>query len=86
MCMTPLQSSSPSPPPLSGQSLGWANEVVAGVEEDGHGQNTACSLFSITMTLTEAGLAAGQGLGLGPVALAFQYLDLLTREGEWKGG
>lgn len=52
------------------------------MEEDGHGQNTACSLFSITMTLTEAGLAAGQGLGLGPVGLAFQYLGLLDSKGK----
>ena len=35
-------------------------------------QNTACFLFSITMNLTEAGLAAGPGLGLAPVSLAFQ--------------
>ena len=46
---------------------------MAGIEEDGYGQNTACFLFSVTMTLTEAGLAAGEwGLGLEPVALAFQ--------------
>ena len=64
------------------QAQGWATEVVAGVEEDGHGQNTACSLFSITITLTEGGLAAGPGLGLAPVALAFQYLDLLASQGE----
>ena len=34
------------------------------------------------MTLTEAGLAAGQGLGLGPVGLAFQYLGLLDSKGK----
>ena len=35
-------------------------------------QNTACFLFSVTMTLTEAGLEAGPGMGLAAVALAFQ--------------
>ena len=68
------------------QTLGWATEVVAGVEEDGHGQNTACSLFSVTVTLTEGGMAAGPGLGLGPVALVFQYLALLASQSEREGG
>jgi secreted Zn-dependent insulinase-like peptidase len=37
------------------------------------------------MTLTEAGLNAGPGLGLAPVGLLFQYLSLLRAAGpqEW---
>jgi nardilysin len=64
---------------------GWANEVCAGVEEDGHSQNTCCYLFSITITLTEAGLEAGPGLGLAVIGLVFEYLDLLRSSGpqEW---
>jgi hypothetical protein len=33
------------------------------------------------MTLTEAGLHAGPGLGLAPVALLFQYMRLLVEAG-----
>ncbi|GAX76258.1 hypothetical protein CEUSTIGMA_g3702.t1 [Chlamydomonas eustigma] len=67
------------------KALGWATEVVAGVEEDGHSQNTACFLFGITLTLTDAGLDAGPGMGLAAVALVFQYLHMLRKEGpqEW---
>ena len=38
------------------------------------------------MTLTEAGLHAGPGLGLAPVALLFQYMRLLQEAGERPGG
>ena len=34
-----------------------------------------------SITLTEAGLAAGPGFGLGPVGLLFQYLKLLKQTG-----
>lgn len=37
---------------------------------------------SVAMTLTEAGLHAGPGLGLAPVALLFQYMRLLQEAGE----
>lgn len=64
---------------------GWATEVCAGVEEDGHSQNTCCHLFSITITLTEAGLAAQGGMGLAAIGLVFEYLNLLSSSGpqEW---
>jgi hypothetical protein len=44
-------------------------------------QNTACYLFSINITLTEAGLAAGEGLGLAAIELAFQYIQMLRKTG-----
>lgn len=66
----------------STQARGWATEVCAGVDEDGYSNNSCCALFTCSITLTEAGLAAGPGWGLAPVALLFEYLSLLasTRE------
>lgn len=66
------------------QARGWATEVCAGIDTDGHSQNSACHLFGITLTLTEAGLKEGPGLGLAPVALAFQYMAMLAKQGEGK--
>lgn len=76
----------PRPPLLpSCKARGWATEVCAGIDSDGHSQNSACHLFGITLTLTEAGLREGPGLGLAPVALAFQYMAMLAKQGESLG-
>lgn len=64
------------------QARGWATELCAGVEEDGYAANTCCYLFTVTITLTEAGLGAGPGFGLAPVGLLFQYIKLLVKTGE----
>jgi secreted Zn-dependent insulinase-like peptidase len=58
---------------------------VAGVEDDGYGANSCCYLFSVAVTLTDAGLHAGPGLGLAVVALVFAYIKLLRAAGpqEW---
>lgn len=64
------------------QARGWAVELCAGVDDDGYSANTATYLFTVNITLTEAGLAAAPGYGLAPVALLFQYLRLLTHTGE----
>lgn len=63
------------------QARGWAIELCAGVDDDGYSANTAAYLFTVSIVLTEAGLAAGPGCGLAPVALLFQYLRLLTETG-----
>eukprot|EP00887_Chlorella_sp_A99_P000580 scaffold17.g580.t1 len=49
----------------------------AGVAES----TSVCSVFSVSITLTEAGLAAAPGCGLACVRLLFEYLALLRREG-----
>ena len=38
-------------------------------------------LFDVNITLTEAGLAAGPGLGLGPIGLLFEFLAMLREAG-----
>jgi nardilysin len=63
------------------QARGWAMELCAGVDDDGYSANSAAYLFTVSIVLTEAGLAAGPGCGLAPVALLFQYLKLLTETG-----
>lgn len=63
------------------QSRGWATGVTAGVDEDGFSSNTCCYLFSIGLTLTEAGLAAGAGCGLAVVDFVFQYFAMMRKEG-----
>lgn len=63
------------------KARGWATALYAGVEEDGYSQNSCCYLFTVNVTLTEAGLAAGPGYGLGPVGLLFSYLRLLRETG-----
>lgn len=64
------------------QARGWALELCAGVDDDGYSANSAAYLFSVSITLTEAGLAAGPGAGLAPVALLFQYLRMMEDAGE----
>lgn len=66
------------------QARGWALELCAGIDDDGYSFNTAAYLFTVNIVLTEAGLAAGPGFGLAPVALLFQYLQLLTKTGGWQ--
>lgn len=65
------------------KARGWALELCAGIDDDGYSFNTAAYLFTVNIVLTEAGLAAGPGFGLAPVALLFQYLQLLTKSGGW---
>ncbi|KAF5827025.1 Metalloenzyme, LuxS/M16 peptidase-like protein [Dunaliella salina] len=63
------------------KAQGWATDLSAGVEGDGYSQNTGCYLFGVTITLTEAGLHAGPGLGLAPVELLFAYFNMLRQHG-----
>lgn len=63
------------------QARGWALELCAGIDDDGYSFNTAAYLFTVNIVLTEAGLQAGPGCGLAPVALLFQYLRLLVTTG-----
>lgn len=65
---------------------GWATEIMAGIDDDGYSANTCCYLFSVSIQLTEAGLHAGPGYGLAPVALLMQYLKLLRETGGGCGG
>jgi hypothetical protein len=67
------------------KARGWATDLVAGVEEDGYDCNSFVYLFGVTMTLTEAGLAAGPGYGLAPVALLFQYINMMRAAGGLPG-
>lgn len=55
------------------KSRGWATELCAGVQD----QTSAAYLFEISITLTDAGLAAGRGCGLAAAEVLFQYLDML---------
>ena len=41
-------------------------------------------LFDVNVTLTEAGLAAGPGLGLAPAGLLFEFLAMLRKAGPQK--
>lgn len=51
------------------------------MSEGGHERSSAAWLFDVTINLTDAGLAAAPGAGLGPVGLVFQFLNLLRKEG-----
>ncbi len=53
------------------------------MEEDGYACNSCCYLFSVNMTLTEAGLAAGPGFGLAAVHLLFAFMRLLADTGAY---
>lgn len=63
------------------QARGWVSELCAGVDDDGYACSSATYLFTVSLTLTEAGLVAPPGLGLGPVGLLFAYLRLLCDAG-----
>ena len=63
------------------QERGWATQLCAGVGEGGYERNSAVFLFDVNITLTEAGLAAGPGLGLGPTSLLFEFLAMLREAG-----
>ena len=54
----------------------WASALCAGVSEGGHERSTAAWLFSVGVTLTEAGLAAWRDVA----ALVFQYIRLLRKK------
>lgn len=66
---------------LRTQARGWATGLSAGVSEGGHERSSAAWLFDVAITLTNAGLAAAPGAGLGPVGLLFEFLNLLRKEG-----
>jgi nardilysin len=55
----------------------WASALCAGVSEGGHERSSAAWLFSVGVTLTEAGLAAWRDVA----ALVFQYIRLLRDAG-----
>ena len=63
------------------QERGWATQLCAGVGEGGYERNSAVFLFDVNITLTEAGLAAGSGLGLIPAGLLFEFLAMLQKAG-----
>ncbi|KAL6753683.1 hypothetical protein V8C86DRAFT_3139772 [Haematococcus lacustris] len=66
------------------KARGWATEVCAGCEEEGHAASSACNLCSITLTLTEAGLMAGPGGGPGAGDCRLR-LPAAAEEGWWGG-
>jgi nardilysin len=59
------------------KARGWATELCAGVAE----ANSAAYVFDVSVVLTEAGLAAGEGAGLAVARLVFEYLALLRAAG-----
>jgi hypothetical protein len=71
-------------PPL--QDKGWATGVTAGVSGSGYESNSCCSIFSIFVVLTDAGMEAGPGFGLGAMELVWQYLQMLREAGEMGEG
>lgn len=62
------------------QAKGWASEVSAGVDSTGYEHNQLVYLLTVSVTLTEAGLAAAPGAGLAVVSTIFQYLKMLQVE------
>lgn len=46
------------------KAAGWASAISAGVNEGGYERNTALFVFEVSITLTDAGLAAAPGLQL----------------------
>lgn len=59
------------------KARGWATELCAGAAD----QTSAAWLFDVSVTLTEAGLAAGPGCGLAVIAALFEYLAMLRGAG-----
>ncbi|CAD7699759.1 unnamed protein product [Ostreobium quekettii] len=59
------------------KSMGWATGVAAGIEDSSFSMNSCVYIFTVDMTLTEAGLTAGPGYGLAAVQLLFQYLKMI---------
>jgi nardilysin len=43
------------------KARGWATELSAGVSEGGYERNSAAFVFEVSVTLTDAGLAAAPG-------------------------
>eukprot|EP00959_Pyramimonas_sp_CCMP1952_P162035 3387819-Pyramimonas_sp.AAC.1 len=60
---------------------GWATKLSAGVSDSGHEKSSACWLFGIAITLTEAGLDRMYDVA----GLLFQYIAMLKAAGpqEW---
>jgi nardilysin len=48
------------------KAAGWASAISAGINDSGYERNTALFVFEVTMTLTDAGLAAAPGLSPPP--------------------
>lgn len=63
------------------KSKGWAYEVSAGVSET----TSAATIFDVSITATDAGLAASPGNGLAIVEYLFGYIAMLKQAGpqEW---
>jgi nardilysin len=59
------------------KARGWAAGLCAGVAEGGHERSTAAWLFTVGVTLTDAGVAAWRDVA----ALVFQYCSLLRASG-----
>ena len=63
------------------QERGWATALCAGVTDGGYERNSVVYLFDVSITLTEAGLAAGPGFGLAPVGVVFEFIKMLQQAG-----
>lgn len=64
---------------------GWATAVTAGCDEDGMLASSACWLFQVTISLTDAGAAAcvadAPAIALRPLDLLFACLGLIAANG-----
>lgn len=63
------------------QERSWATALCAGVTDGGYERNSVVYLFDVSITLTEAGLAAGPGFGLAPVGVVFEFIRMLQQAG-----
>ncbi|GMH33878.1 hypothetical protein BSKO_01712 [Bryopsis sp. KO-2023] len=61
------------------KAKGWAVECSAGIEDSCFSMNSCVNIFEVSLTLTDAGFAAAPGLGLAPVKMLFQYLEMLRQ-------
>jgi len=55
----------------------WATELFAGVESNGLSRNSSCWLFSVTLTLTDDGMAHWEEV----CDLLFQFIGLIRKSG-----
>ena len=63
------------------QERGWATALSAGVTDGGYERNSVVYLFDVSITLTEAGLAAGPGFGMASVGVVFEFIKMLQQLG-----